>query len=58
MILRKTDYDKIQTLYKKVLESQDKLDRSLGHYKNKLKALGEVLQDSPVILEPLKPAED
>ena len=58
LILSKNDYDKIQKLYKKVLESQDKLDQSLGHYKNKLKALGEVLQDTPVTLEPLKPAGD
>ena len=58
LILSKNDYDKIQKLYKKVLESQYKLDQSLGHYKNKLKALGEVLQDTPVILEPLKPAGD
>ena len=58
LILSKNDYDKIQILYKKVLESQYKLDQSLGHYKNKLKALGEVLQDAPVILEPLKPAGD
>ena len=58
LILSKTDYDKIQKLYKNVLESQDRLDQSLSHYKNKLKALGEVLQDTPVTLEPLKPAGD
>ena len=58
LILSKNDYDKIQKLYKKVLESQYKLDQSLGHYKNKLKALGEVLHDTPVTLEPLKPAGD
>ena len=58
LILSKTDYEKIQRLYKKVLESQDKLSQSLSHYKNKLKALGEVLQDTPVTLEPLKRTGD
>ena len=58
LILSKIDYDKIQKLYKKVLDSQDKLGQFLSDYKNKLKAFGKVLQDTPVTLEPLKPAGD
>ena len=56
LTLSKTDYEKIQRFYKKVLESQGKLDRSLNDYRKELKALGEVLQETPVKIEPVKPS--
>ena len=55
LILSQTDYEKIQDFYKKVVESQGKLDQSLSNYKKELKALGEVLQDVPVSLQTVKP---
>ena len=58
LTLSKTDYEKIQRFYKKVLESQGKLDQSLNDYKKELKALGQVLQETPVKIEPLKPSVD
>jgi uncharacterized membrane protein (UPF0182 family) len=54
LILSQTDYEKIQDFYQKVVESQGKLDQSLSNYKKELKALGEVLQDVPVSLQPVK----
>ena len=55
LILSRTDYEKIQSFYKKVVESQNKLDQSLSNYKKELEALGEVLQETPVNLQPVKP---
>ncbi|MFT4580092.1 MAG: uncharacterized membrane protein (UPF0182 family) [Nitrospinales bacterium] len=57
LILSQTNYEKIQDFYKKVVESQGKLDQSLSNYKKELKALGEVLQEVPVSLQPVKPSE-
>ena len=56
LILSQTDYEKIQDFYQKVVESQGKLDQSLSNYKKELKALGEVLHDVPVSLQPVKPS--
>ena len=56
LTLRKADYDKIQKLYKKVLESQGELDQSLNNYKKELEALGEVLQETPITLHSVKPS--
>ncbi|HIJ50115.1 MAG TPA: COG1615 family transporter [Nitrospinae bacterium] len=56
LILSQTDYKKIQNFYRKVLESQGKLDKSLSNYKEELKALGKVLQEVPVSLQPVKPS--
>ena len=56
LTLRKADYDKIQKFYKKVLESQGELDKSLGNYKKELEALGEVLQETPITLQSVKPS--
>ncbi len=56
LTLSKTDYEKIQRFYKKVLKSQNKLDQSLHDYKKELKALGEVLQETPFKIEPVKPS--
>jgi uncharacterized protein len=56
LILSQTNYEKIQDFYKKVVESQGKLDQSLNNYKKELKALGEVLQEVPVSLQPMKPS--
>jgi uncharacterized protein len=56
LILSQTNYKKIQDFYKKVVESQDKLDQSLSNYKKELQALGEVLQEVPVSLQPVKPS--
>ncbi|MEK9629340.1 MAG: UPF0182 family protein [Nitrospinota bacterium] len=55
LVLSKSDYDKIQKFYKKVLESQGRLDRSLENYKKEIKALGDVLKETPVTLQPEKP---
>jgi hypothetical protein len=56
LILSRTDYEKIQSFYKKVVESQGKLDQSLSSYKKELEALGQVLQEVPVSLQPMKPS--
>ena len=56
LTLSKTDYEKIQRFYKKVLKSQNKLDQSLHDYKKELKALGDVLQETPFKIEPVKPS--
>ena len=56
LTLSKNDYEKIQRFYKKVLESQNKLDQSLNDYKKGLKALGEILKEAPVKTELVKPA--
>ena len=58
LTLSKTDYEKIQRFYKKVLESQTKFDQSLNDYKKEVKALGKVLQETPVKIEPVKPSVD
>ena len=55
LTLRKSDYDKIQKFYKKVLESQGELDQSLSNYRKELEALGEVLQETPITLHSVKP---
>ena len=55
LILSQTDYEKIQNFYEKVLQSQGKLDQSLSNYKEELMALGKVLQEVPVSLQPVKP---
>ena len=55
LTLSKNDYAKIQRFYKKVLESQNKLDQSLNDYKKELKALGEILKEAPVKTELVKP---
>ena len=56
LILSQTDYKKIQNFYKKVVQSQGKLDQSLNNYKEELMALGKVLQEVPVSLQPVKPS--
>ena len=56
LTLRKADYDKIQKFYNKVLESQGELDKSLSSYKKELEALGEVLQETPITLQSVKPS--
>jgi hypothetical protein len=40
------------------LESQTKFDQSLNDYKKEVKALGKVLQETPVKIEPVKPSVD
>ena len=55
LILSRTDYEKIKSYYKKVVESQSKLDQSLSSYKKELEALGEVLKKTPVNLQPVQP---
>ena len=56
LTLRKADYDKIRKFYNKVLESQGELDKSLSSYKKELEALGEVLQETPITLQSVKPS--
>ncbi|MEC8957050.1 MAG: UPF0182 family protein, partial [Nitrospinota bacterium] len=58
LTLSKTDYEKIHRFYKNVLESQNKLDQSFNDYKKELKALGEVLHETPVKIESVKPSVD
>ena len=55
LTLRKADYDKIQKFYKKVLESQGELGKSLSSYRKELEALGEVLQETPITFQSVKP---
>jgi len=56
LTLSQSDYARIKNFYRKVVESQGKLDRSLSDYKKELQALGKVLQETPVTLQPLKPS--
>ena len=58
LVLSKADYDKIRRTYRRVLQSQEKLDQSLVRYRKELKELGEILEDTPVSLqtEPLSTA--
>lgn len=58
LVLNKSDYDKIRSTYRRILESQGKLDQSLARYRKDLEGLGELLQDtrvSPQVEEPALP---
>ena len=48
LLLSKTDYDKIRSTYRQILESQGKLDQSLAQYRKELNQLGEILEDTKV----------
>ncbi len=51
LLLSKTAYDKIRSTYRRVLESQKKLDQSMAFYRKELKGLGEILEDTQVSLQ-------
>jgi uncharacterized protein len=53
LLLSKTDYDKIRSTYRQVLESQEKLDQSLELYRKGLNELGDVLEGAQVSPEVL-----
>lgn len=53
LLLSQTDYNKIKSFYKRVLESQNKLDQSVSDYKKELEALGDILEAAPVSVQPI-----
>ena len=48
LVLSKSDYDNIRNTYRRILESQQKLDQSLALYRKDLEGFGELLEDTPV----------
>jgi uncharacterized protein len=48
LVLSKTDYDKIRSTYRQVLESQEKLDQTLAQYRKGINELGEILEEAEV----------
>jgi hypothetical protein len=48
LVLSKSDYDNILNTYRRILESQQKLDQSLALYRKDLEGFGELLEDTPV----------
>ncbi len=49
LILSKTDYDKIRSTYRRILESQTKLEQSLAQYRKELGELGGILEEETVL---------
>ena len=48
LILSKSDYENIRRTYRRILESQGKLDQSLALYRKELKGFGNLLEDTKV----------
>ena len=48
LTLSKTDYDNIRRTYRRIMESQEKLDQSLALYRKELEGFGELLEDTRV----------
>jgi uncharacterized membrane protein (UPF0182 family) len=48
LVLSKRDYDNILNTYRRILESQGKLDQSLALYRKELKGFGNLLEDTKV----------
>jgi uncharacterized protein len=48
LVLSKSDYDNIRNTYRRILESQQKLDQSLTQYRKELEGFGELLEDTQV----------
>ena len=48
LVLSKSDYDNIRKTYRRILESQQKLDQSLALYRKDLEGFGELLEETPV----------
>jgi hypothetical protein len=48
LVLSKSDYDNILNTYRRILESQGKLDQSLALYRKELKGFGNLLEDTKV----------
>ena len=48
LVLSKSDYDNIRNTYRRILESQQKLDQSMALYRKDLEGLGELIEDTPV----------
>ena len=48
LILSKSDYENIRRTYRRILESQGKLDQSLALYRNELKGFGDLLEETKV----------
>ena len=58
LVLSKGDYDRIRDTYRRILESQGKLDQSLAQYRQDLKGLGALLEDTwvpPQVKAPASP---
>ena len=49
LVLSKADYEKIRNTYSKILESQERLDQSMVQYREELKGLGKVLEETSVL---------
>ena len=48
LTLSKSDYENIRRTYRRILESQGKLDQSLALYRKELKSFGDLLEDTKV----------
>jgi uncharacterized protein len=48
LVLSKTDYDNIRNTYRRILESQQKLNQSLALYRKELEGFGELLEGTRV----------
>ncbi len=48
LILSKSDYDKIRSNYRRIMESQGNLDQSLAEYRKDLEGLGKLLENTRV----------
>ena len=48
LILSKSDYENIRRTYRRILESQGKLDQSLALYRKELEGFGNLLEDTKV----------
>ncbi len=49
LVLSKHDYDNIRNTYRRILESQEKLDQSLAQYRKDLEGFGELLEETQVL---------
>lgn len=49
LVLSKRDYDNIRNTYRRILQSQEKLDQSLAQYRKDLEGFGELLEDTQVL---------
>jgi len=48
LTLSKSDYENIRSTYRRILESQGKLDQSLALYRKELKSFGNLIEDTKV----------
>ena len=49
LLLSKSDYERIRKTFNRILKSQEKIDQSLAGYRDQLRELGKVLDDTKVL---------